>query len=1083
LASIKPCIFLLLFLSGITYLFAQSLYEQHNLVLEPNQQKYTLTNSPIIKNSVCVWADTLLLKEGIDYIVDHKKAELILLYEPEAPVLKVEYLLIPSSLTKPLQLWEPRLYSDSLLSNIKKRSNPVFSSDARLNIQGAKTFSISFSDDSAFDLKQSLYVNLSGELANNVYINAQLSDSQSKLSPEGDSKELSSLDNVFIRIYGPKYELAMGDLEIKYTGTRYMEYYSKFEGINAWVKGKHYAQTAFSAGGGKNASVKINIIEGKQGPYYLKANDTQSNFLVLAGSEEIFIDGNKLERGLDYSIDYSEGSVMFKRLVTASNTVIARFQYSDEFYPQSSYLNSTKVQLSEHLSFSHHFIWQQDDKKNPLIYEFSTADIDSLQAAGDNQIWGEGVLTVEAGTGNYKQLLNSQNEYYYEYAPGDSLACYNIIFSFVGSGNGDYEEYSLGKYRYIGQGLGSWLPQKRLIPPEKKGNLDMAFAYSNEGLNAGIEVLGTVNDQNTLSIKDDNDNNAGLIYAYLEIPYSLYSLKLDYEQRSEQTYLFGKYRNPNEEYDFASIETADSLAQHESNIQLSRQQPNWNSSLLFRYRKIYDLYSLQAFRFISSSSGKGFLPAINIRSTISKQDYQKDDDLNGTMQYHQGDISWFIYNIRLHFETLYNLLDTSTFGNSYLKYSPGITIGKASSFLTQLSHSSDITKLNDNDHWNIISETQTYALKQIVNLNSQRLDLDVTHRVVKQPYSTSNPESNYDLITFRSSNSFLKNAIGLYSNYQVNQTEFYPKIRELQYVGHNLGYYDSTGVSVSNGDYDWVYITSPTGSLSSEINCLLNIYLKPGNISSNNLLKCLQSDTSVNLIEHNSKRNNWQSYFFLPGSVYNDESTIYGSQNIQEVLWIDLVRNKITSNLQFSMERTLDKRYQTPDRTYSFLQLAQFDIKGYSEYNTRLQFSKENNQDTRYLNESEILSINAMIQKNLNLQSNIQAEIIYSSESGGRQDGSENYTLQSISLSPTMKSVFMQKYRLTAKLGVTYNKLSGSDYFTFLPQKRAGWIPSASISGVYRINSFSVINLDYRYSDYPKQRDTQELKLEFKAEI
>jgi hypothetical protein len=135
------------------------------------------------------------------------------------------------------------------------------------------------------------------------------------------------------------------------------------------------------------------------------------------------------------------------------------------------------------------------------------------------------------------------------------------------------------------------------------------------------------------------------------------------------------------------------------------------------------------------------------------------------------------------------------------------------------------------------------------------------------------------------------------------------------------------------------------------------------------------------------------------------------------------------------MERTLDKRYQTPDRTYSFLQLAQFDIKGYSEYNTRLQFSKENNQDTRYLNESEILSINAMIQKNLNLQSNIQAEIIYSSESGGRQDGSENYTLQSISLSPTMKSVFMQKYRLTAKLGVTYNKLSGSDYLLFFPKK------------------------------------------------
>ena len=91
MASFKPCIFLLLFLSGITYLFAQSLYEQNNLVLEPDKQKYTLADSPIVKNSVCVWADTLLLKEEIDYRVNHQKAELILLYTPEVPVLKVEY--------------------------------------------------------------------------------------------------------------------------------------------------------------------------------------------------------------------------------------------------------------------------------------------------------------------------------------------------------------------------------------------------------------------------------------------------------------------------------------------------------------------------------------------------------------------------------------------------------------------------------------------------------------------------------------------------------------------------------------------------------------------------------------------------------------------------------------------------------------------------------------------------------------------------------------------------------------------------------------------------------------------------------
>ncbi|MEN6444712.1 MAG: hypothetical protein ABFC98_01545 [Candidatus Cloacimonas sp.] len=1051
--------------------------------METDKKVYTFAKSPVIKNSVCVYADSILYREGIEYQVNHQKAELILLTVPTVSALRIEYLLVPLSLTEPLQEWKEIAYSDTMLTEIKKRTNPILASDARLDIQGTKTFAITFSDESTFDLKQSLFVNISGELAKNVNINARLSDSQSKLSPEGDSKELSSLDNVFIRIYGPKYELAMGDLELKFSGTRYLEYYTKFEGLNAWIKGKHYVQTAYSAGGGKNASIKITIVDGKQGPYYLKANDTQSNFLIIAGSEEIYIDGRHTERGIDYSIDYSEGSVMFKSLVSASNSVIARFQYSNEYYPQSNYLTSSQIELAEHLTLTHHFIWQQDDKKNPLLSEFSPADLDSLNNAGDVYVWGEGVSEVEAGTGEYKRLLNSQNEYYYEYALGDTLACYDVIFSYVGSGQGDYEEFSAGKYRYIGAGMGSWLPRKRLIPPEQKGNLDVELKYENNGFKIGIETLGSINDKNTLSAKDDSDNDAGIFYTYLEVPFSLYALNLNYEQRSEKTFLFGQYRNLDAEYDFASLETADSLAQQESNIQISREQQNWTASLLYRYRNIYDLYSLMALRFISISSGKGLLPAINIRSTISKQDYKQEDDNDGIMQYHQGDLSWALNNLRLHFEALYNLLDNTQFGNSYLKISPGITFGKASSFLTQFSHSNDKTRIKENELWNTTSKTQTYNVKQMVNVGSQRIDLDVTHREIKQPDLISSSKSNYDLITLHSSNSFFKNAIGIYSNYQLNQTEFYPKIRELQYVGSGLGYYDSTGVSVSDGDYDWVYITSSTGSLSSEINCLLNVYLKPGNVSTNDFWQRLQSDTSINLNEQSSQRNNWRSYFFLPGSVYNDDTTIYGRQSIDEVFWLDLMRNKITSNLQISMERTLDKRYQTPERNLSWSQIAQFDFKDIISWNTRLRFGRENSSDTRYLNETNTLSASAMMQKILNPQSNVQAELSYSSEQGKKQDGSENYTLETLALAPAWKSVFMQKYRLTASLGITYNKLSGSDYFAFLPQKRAGWIPSATINGVYRINSFSVITLDYKFYDYPKQDSSHELKLEFKAEI
>jgi len=170
--------------------------QERNLILEPDNNIYSLGDSPIIKNSVSVWADSLLLNEGTDYRVDHNKAKLILICKPEVSILNVEYIIVPPFLTQPWQRWQPQIYSDTLLTEIKKRKSPAFIEETNLEIRGTKTFAISFSDESTFDLKQSLFVNLSGELAHNVFISAQLSDSQSKLSPEGDSKELSSLDNM-----------------------------------------------------------------------------------------------------------------------------------------------------------------------------------------------------------------------------------------------------------------------------------------------------------------------------------------------------------------------------------------------------------------------------------------------------------------------------------------------------------------------------------------------------------------------------------------------------------------------------------------------------------------------------------------------------------------------------------------------------------------------------------------------------------------------------------------------------------------------------------------------------------------------
>ncbi|MBP7206025.1 MAG: hypothetical protein KBA54_05845, partial [Candidatus Cloacimonetes bacterium] len=225
-----------LVLLALAPLGAQNLVVEKMVPLLPDQVTYQISESPIISGSETVLADTLLLIGGRDYRLDHRAGRIILLSFPDAVNLRVSFILVPPYLAQPRFLYQELEPSDSLFQTIAPRPRNWIPDDGKLVISGAKTFAITFSDDDAFNLKQSLFVNLNGELSRNVNIAAQLSDSQSKLTPEGDSKELSSLDKVFIRVFGKQYEIAMGDMDWEFTGTRYINYRTSIEGLNAWYR-------------------------------------------------------------------------------------------------------------------------------------------------------------------------------------------------------------------------------------------------------------------------------------------------------------------------------------------------------------------------------------------------------------------------------------------------------------------------------------------------------------------------------------------------------------------------------------------------------------------------------------------------------------------------------------------------------------------------------------------------------------------------------------------------------------------------------------------------------------------------------
>ena len=349
-------IVLFLFLFALSAgLPAQGFFSRETIELSPSTLEYKLQYERIVAGSeiVVAGADTLLTEL---YRMDYRNGRLVLSALPETDILYIEYLRIPPGIGQELRLYQVISPGDSLREEVSSRRRLFDDPDSNLEISGSKTFALTLSDDNAFDLKQSLYVNLQGRLGSNVNILAQLSDSQTKLSPEGDSRELSSLDQVFVKIFGSNYELAMGDLDWQSAATRFFDYKTSFEGINAAYLGDIKAQIGYSAASGKNAAMRIEIIDGKQGPYYLNSAGYQSSYIIVAGSERIFLDGALLERGTDYTIDYSEGSVMFRRLVLSTNNVMAYYQYSDENFKQNMVFNSFELPLGNRWLLKQNFI-------------------------------------------------------------------------------------------------------------------------------------------------------------------------------------------------------------------------------------------------------------------------------------------------------------------------------------------------------------------------------------------------------------------------------------------------------------------------------------------------------------------------------------------------------------------------------------------------------------------------------------------------------------------------------------------------------------------------------------------------------
>jgi hypothetical protein len=529
---------------------------------------YFIGDDFIIANTDTVYVGATSLVRNKDYYIDYKN-KLLDISQPDQYVsLRLTYKIYPDNLITKFSFYEKQEYVPGKKYKKKSTSDNIWGNTTNLDITGTKTISFQVGNGEQLNIDQSLFLRMDGELSENVFVEAQLSDDQTPISPEGDSRELSSLDQIFIKIYGKKSELSLGDLDFEIKNSRFLNYNPKFEGIRfAWRNIDSY-RGAFAVTKSKPAHVEINGVESKQGPYFVNFSGSDQFITVVAGSESVYLNGELLQRGEDYTIDYDEGTINFtqKHFISESSFIVVDYQYSSEEYQKNLYMADTETWLTDRISFRNKFIHQQDSKDNPLSYSLTDEDKVILNQVGDGDAFVDAISQVDVGDGEYIQIANNDT-IYYQYVGSDSTGSYNIGFTFVGEGKGDYSQLTSSIWEYVGKNNGSWMPIKKIPRAESKMNYDVSLKYEGDFFTVYSEALLSQHDKNLNSNKDDDDNYGGALHEEIKITpdYDLLKPELIYYYRYifKNTAFFSEIEDPQFIYTNSGANLPDSLDREE----------------------------------------------------------------------------------------------------------------------------------------------------------------------------------------------------------------------------------------------------------------------------------------------------------------------------------------------------------------------------------------------------------------------------------------------------------------------------------------------------------------------------------------
>lgn len=836
----------------------------------------------------------------------------------------------------------------------------------RIQRSGSIVRGFSVGSNKDFTLNSGLRLQLAGQLSDEVEIVAVLSDQNSPIQPEGNTRTLQEIDNVFIELKHKNFQSTFGDYFYNYRSGTFGSIDRKLQGLKSTIllDPKNHSTVAYATARGKFKSQQFNGIDGVQGPYRLTGENNERDIIVIAGTEKVYINGEEKIRGenFDYTIDYSTGEIFFtpRVIITNASRIKVDFEYSDRKYERNFFGTSANSSVFDNRIYVGASYFREGDNPSlPIDVSLSEEDKRILSQSGNDRYAASksgikfvGVDSSGKPAGVYQlkdTLINNERIYFYEFNPGGDSSFYNVSFSFVGEGKGDYVRIGLGRFKFVGKNRGNYSPIIFLPMPELKqvASFHSKLLFTRKLFLEGEFSFSSL-DRNRFSSIDD-DKNKGKAYSVKvgvdSSEINLFTRKIgnfsiNFYSRKVEASFFPMQRIFDVEYernwnlDFVSQPTDEIL--NEINLNFFRK--NLNSSFSFGNMRRGNFFEANKFmttteaEIIPDLKTSYLFSNLNSKSVSSKSNYNKQ-----TLALSRAIKSLNLF-LRLEYENKIdkNSLTDSTLGSSFRFYD------FVSGIVTDVFH---YIQLNSSFNFRqdyfplsgqLIRESNSYIYQfglKTKNLSNVNSSLDLSYREKKYSknfFEFGRINNNSLAIKYLGRGVFFNRFLQLDLYYEAASQRSAKLERIFLRVQKGSGNYIYKGDLNNNGiadefefeptrfDGDYILTTYPTDELfpvtdlkaSTRIKFIFNNLKYSSEIF--RLLKPINTETYLRIEENSLDSKVSNVYLIRLKTFRNPSTTLRGNYLIQQD--INLFENDPDFNILFRIiERKGFSKYSITD--------------------------------------------------------------------------------------------------------------------------------------------------------------------------